>query len=75
MGTPELDVISNMALQSWKHLNQVLKALNEQQLTNMIEFEINGKGRVDIIGRCHQRYSVLRQEREIGEILERVKGK
>lgn len=74
MVIPELDIISNMALKSWAYLNQVLKVLNEDQLSNMIEFELQGKRRVDIVSRCHQRLSVLRQAREMTEIMERVKN-
>jgi len=74
MAAPELDIISNMALKSWAYLNQVLKVLSEEQLSNMIEFELLGKRRIDIISRCHTRFSILRKEREMTEIMERVKN-
>jgi len=62
MNTP--DAITQMAMQSWKKLNNLLTVLTEDQLAALIEAEKVGKRRLDILKRVFQRLQVLKNKRE-----------
>ena len=67
--TPKLDIISEMALKDWRSLNNVLSALREDQLTNMLTVERADRKRLDMAVRIHQRLGQVRTARERGEIM------
>ena len=74
---PKLDIISEMALKDWRSLNNVLSALREDQLEQMLLVECAEKKRLDIAVRVHQRYCQVRTARERGEVMaqcEKVKS-
>lgn len=54
---------------SWRSLNDKLSSLTEQDLLTMLEAEKQGKKRLTILRRLHQRYCTLRNDRERIEIL------
>ena len=62
MNTP--DAITQMAMQSWKKLNNLLAVLTEDQLAALIEAEKAGKRRLDILKRVFKRLQVLKNKRE-----------
>lgn len=53
----------------WRELNARLLLLTEAQVLALLEEERAGKCRVAFLERLHQRYSVLRSERERAELL------
>ena len=53
-----------MILKSWKSLNEVLSGLREDQVKDLMEWELHHKGREDLVERLHQRYTKLRTTRE-----------
>lgn len=53
----------------WRDLNRLLPLLTEGQVLAMLEEERAGRCRVAFLERLHQRYSVLRSERERAELL------
>ena len=57
------------ALASWTVLNKEINNFNEEELKSMLDFECMTKNRKDIIKRLHQRYSKLRGQRELRELL------
>lgn len=65
----ELDLISQMALKDWRALNSVIAALNEVQLTQMLEHELNTKKRHTMATRIHQKFTAMRTARERSEII------
>lgn len=57
---------------TWRTLNDNLPMLNEQQVLAELTAERKGKRRHVILLRLHQRYCMLRMERERAEILNEV---
>jgi hypothetical protein len=55
-------------LRSWKTLNEFLTELREDQVKELMNLELNGKCREDIVERLHQRYTKLRMTRERVEL-------
>ena len=70
MNTP--DAITQMAMQSWKKLNNLLAVLTEDQLAALIEAEKAGKRRLDILKRVFQRLQVLKNKRETEAFLTEI---
>lgn len=56
-------------LKTWRTLNHHLHLLNEEQLKVLLDMEIAGKRRYEVLKRLHQRYSTERTNRERIEIL------
>lgn len=54
---------------NWRSLNKVLTQLSEEELHRLIEEERTGQRRVTILIRLHQRYCVVRADRERMELL------
>lgn len=61
-----------MAKLSWRSLNATLNTLTEEQIKTMLDDELNGKRRLVIARRLHQRFAALRTSRERAEILRKV---
>lgn len=61
-----------MAKLSWRSLNATLNTLTEEQVKAMLDDELNGKRRLVIARRLHQRFAALRTSRERAEILRKV---
>ena len=54
---------------SWRALNKHLALMTEAQVLELLEAEREGSRRVSILERLHQRYTMLRAERERLEIM------
>jgi hypothetical protein len=59
---------------NWFTLNAVLPKRNEQQVLAMLDEEVAVHKRPTFVVRIHQRYTMLRAQRERQELLEKVKG-
>lgn len=64
--------IADTVLKSWKTLNEVIETLREDQLKELIFWEIENKKRPDIVTRLHQRYAKLASARERQDLLEKL---
>ena len=58
---------------NWFELNVVLPKRNEKQVLAMLNEEVKVHKRPTFIVRIHQRYTVLRAQRERKELLEEIK--
>jgi hypothetical protein len=58
---------------NWFTLNAVLPKRNEQQVLAMLDEEVAVHKRPTFVVRIHQRYTMLRAQRERQELLERIK--
>jgi len=58
---------------NWFTLNAVLPKRNEQQVLAMLDEEVAVHKRPTFVVRIHQRYTMLRAQRERQELLEKVK--
>jgi hypothetical protein len=58
---------------NWFNLNAVLPKRNEQQVLAMLDEEVKVHKRPTFVVRIHQRYTMLRAQRERQELLERIK--
>ncbi len=61
-----------MAL-SWRKLNEVLAGLSEEQVLRLLEDERITHRRLTVLQRLHQRYTMLRANRERIELLKEAK--
>ena len=59
---------------NWFTLNAVLPKRNEQQVLAMLDEEVAIHKRPTFVVRIHQRYTMLRAQRERQELLEKVKA-
>jgi hypothetical protein len=59
---------------NWFTLNAVLPKRNEQQVLAMLDEEVAVHKRPTFVVRIHQRYTMLRAQRERQELLEKVKS-
>ena len=59
---------------NWRELNQKLNLLSEEQVLQLLNDERIGARRVTVLERLHQRYTMLRAQRERQELLEKVKS-
>lgn len=57
---------------NWFELNAVLPLRDERQVLKMLEDEVEKHKRASFIVRLHQRYTMLRAQRERKELLERA---
>ena len=60
-------------LRSWASLNEVIGELREDQLKDLIHWELENKKRPDIVERLHQRFAKLASAREREELLAHCK--
>ena len=58
---------------NWFQLNAVLPLKDESQIRAMLDEEVKIHKRPTFIVRIHQRYTMLRAQRERQELLEKVK--
>jgi hypothetical protein len=61
--------IIDTVLKSWASVNECIPGLREDQLMELIQWEVKNKKRPDIVERLHQRYSKLVAAREREELL------
>jgi hypothetical protein len=54
---------------TYRQLHKVINALSEEELLGFLNSERNGQRRFAVLHRLHQRYSMLRMQRERLEIL------
>ena len=59
---------------NWRKLNKEINLLTEEQVLALLTEERQGRKRVSILERLHQRYTVLRAARERIEILKEAKA-
>lgn len=57
---------------SWRELNERLNNLNEGEVGAMLEAELNVGKRKSLLVRLHQRFTILRAQRERREMLLRI---
>ena len=57
------DLVIQM-LDSWATLNKDVGKLREDQIKNLINYEVSTKRRAVMIDRLHQRFAKLRNQRE-----------
>ena len=57
-------------LSTWRNVIESITKLSEEEAAQAIEFEQNGARRKDIMLRLYGRYSRMRAERELKELLE-----
>jgi len=67
-----MDAIATAALKSWRSLQGVIAVLTEEQVTDMLQHEMDNARRSMIVVRLHQRLSALRDARERREIMVRM---
>jgi hypothetical protein len=60
-------------LESWHALQAVIHGLGEKDLEALIEKEISGKARRNMVMRCHMKLNKLRYARERKELVRRTK--
>jgi len=58
-----------MTFDSWKEMMSKLPTLNEQELQVAINAEVSTYRRAPVIGRLHQRYAKLRNQRERAQLI------
>ena len=56
-------------LKTWRSINHHIHALDESAVKQLLDMEIAGQRRLTVLERIHQRYTMLRAERERREIL------
>jgi hypothetical protein len=59
-------------LSSFPKLSKALPGLTEQELRDLLDLELFGNRRKTFLVRLHQRYTMVRAERERKELLERA---
>jgi hypothetical protein len=62
------------ALKNWRDLNDVIGRFNEEELEEMLEYEMNNENRKTVVERLHQRFSIVRMARERNQIMAVFKG-
>jgi len=60
-------------LESWHTLQDVIHGLKESELTQLIEKEIGGKNRRNMVMRMHMKFNKLRYRRERDELIKRTR--
>jgi hypothetical protein len=68
-----MTTLAETVLRSWKTLNEVLNDLREDQLKELIFWELEHGKREDIVVRLHQRFNKLAVARERAELLAQIK--
>ena len=62
-----------MVLNNWRDLNEGLSELREDQVKEMLDYELVNGQRKTVIERLHQRYTTLRAKREREELVGQIK--
>ena len=62
------------ALKNWRDLNDVLTTFTEDEMAEMLEYELNHENRKTFVERLHQRFTTLRMTREREIIMDQHKG-
>lgn len=57
------------ALANWRDFNDLLATIPEDDLKEMLEYEMQHENRKSIVSRLHQRYNSVRTMRERDELL------
>jgi hypothetical protein len=65
-----MDMISQMALKSWRTLNAIVGSLTEEQLNKMLDHEKLNSKRLDIMLRIQQRLNAIEAARKIAQLKE-----
>lgn len=60
-------------LESWHHLQSVIHGLTEDEIQTLIEKEIEGKNRRNMVMRLHMKLNKLRYRRERDALEKRTK--
>lgn len=58
----------DLVLKNWRTLNETLATLREDQVKELLDYEMANRKRKDMITRLHQRYTMLRAARERKEL-------
>lgn len=58
----------DLVLKNWRTLNETLTTLREDQVKELLDYEMANRKRKDMITRLHQRYTMLRAARERKEL-------
>lgn len=59
------------ALKNWRVFNEMLNDIPENQVLEMLEYELLNENRKTFVERLHQRYSTLRAMRERATLMEK----
>jgi hypothetical protein len=59
---------------NWRKLNKELALMSEDQVLQLLNHERANQRRISILERLHQRYTMLRCERERREILREARA-
>lgn len=59
---------------NWRKLNKELALMTEAQVLELLTLERSGERRSSLLGRLHQRYTMLRAMRERKEILHEARS-
>ena len=65
----------NEILKSWRVLNHHMHTLTEAQLKELLDAELAGACRYEVLKRLHQRFTTERTTRERSEILAKARAK
>jgi hypothetical protein len=68
-----MTTMHDTVLKSWKTLNELLPELREDQVRDLLNWELENGKRPDIVTRLHQRFSKLVGIREREELMARIK--
>lgn len=64
---PDNELVAEV-LGSWATVNASITKLSRRQLVVLIDEELRGKRRVDILKRVHQRFCQVRRKQELGAL-------
>lgn len=62
-----------LMLNNWRDLNEGMSELREDQIKEMLDYEMVNEQRKTVIERLHQRYTTLRAKRERAELIGAIK--
>lgn len=60
----------DVVLTNWRKLMAALPKMNERELKKALDSELDGAKRKDFINRLHRKYTKLKREREMQEMLQ-----
>ena len=64
----------NEVLKTWRSLNHHMHLLDEPTLKTLLDMELDGQCRQEVLKRLHQRYTALRVARERLEIMSKARA-
>jgi len=67
-----MDAVMTMVMGNWHVLNKSLNTFSEEQVKDMLEYEMLTKRRPVIAKRLFVRYNRMRGDRELGELMGRM---